>query len=298
MGRPARWAVGLAAAAAVAIATSLVIFALAYAIGGSGDGGQLGRVPRRDLLLGGLLASLAAFALAVVAKVKHERWALLWLRCPCSRHCLPSWRSAKPSGGSSRGSRPLPPAGVALRKQDRARGAIDARGGPGLEARCSLRQALVRAEHQGAAGAQRGRQRRRDFALELLVEVREGEVAAEDEVEGAAGGAGADVVAEEGDARGDVRPDPPARPLPDEAALAQLRGQLLQRARGVETLARAVQHRLVGVGRDHAHVPEQREGVRLLAGGAACAPGPGAARARAALARAPPRPRGHGSARS
>jgi hypothetical protein len=30
-------------------------------------------------LLGGLLASLAAFALAVVAKVKHERWSLLWL---------------------------------------------------------------------------------------------------------------------------------------------------------------------------------------------------------------------------
>jgi len=30
-------------------------------------------------LLGGLLASLAAFALAVVAQVKHERWALLWL---------------------------------------------------------------------------------------------------------------------------------------------------------------------------------------------------------------------------
>jgi len=30
-------------------------------------------------LLGGLPASLAAFVLAVVAKVKHERWALLWL---------------------------------------------------------------------------------------------------------------------------------------------------------------------------------------------------------------------------
>src|SRR3970282_1951542 len=30
-------------------------------------------------LFGGLLASLAAFALAVVAKVKHEQWALLWL---------------------------------------------------------------------------------------------------------------------------------------------------------------------------------------------------------------------------
>jgi uncharacterized membrane protein len=30
-------------------------------------------------LIAGLLASLAAFALAVFAKVKHERWALLWL---------------------------------------------------------------------------------------------------------------------------------------------------------------------------------------------------------------------------
>ena len=30
-------------------------------------------------LLGGLLASLAAFALAVVARATHERWALLWL---------------------------------------------------------------------------------------------------------------------------------------------------------------------------------------------------------------------------
>jgi hypothetical protein len=56
------------------------IFAVAYAIGGSGATednwvGFLGAVS----LLGGLLASLAAFALAVVAKVKHERWALLWL---------------------------------------------------------------------------------------------------------------------------------------------------------------------------------------------------------------------------
>lgn len=74
------WAVGLAAAVAVAIATSFVIFAVAYAIGGSGATednwvGFLGAVS----LLGGLLASLAAFALAVVAMVRHERWALLWL---------------------------------------------------------------------------------------------------------------------------------------------------------------------------------------------------------------------------
>ena len=78
--RLVRWAVGLEAEVAVAIATALVVFALSYAIGGSGATednwvGFLGMVS----LLGGLLASLAALALAVVAKVKHERWTLLWL---------------------------------------------------------------------------------------------------------------------------------------------------------------------------------------------------------------------------
>ena len=79
-GRPSRWAIGLAAAAALAIATSLVTFALAYAVGGSGatEDNWVGWLVA-VLLLGGLLASFAAFALAVVAKVKHERWALLWL---------------------------------------------------------------------------------------------------------------------------------------------------------------------------------------------------------------------------
>lgn len=78
--RLVRWAVGLEAAVAVAIATSLVTFALAYAIGGSGatEDNWVGLLVA-VLLLGGLLASFAAFALAVVAKVKHERWALLWL---------------------------------------------------------------------------------------------------------------------------------------------------------------------------------------------------------------------------
>ena len=64
----------------VAITTSLAMFAVAYAIGGSGaieDNwvGFLGGVS----LLAGLPASLAAFGLAVVAKVRHERWALLSL---------------------------------------------------------------------------------------------------------------------------------------------------------------------------------------------------------------------------
>jgi cytochrome bd-type quinol oxidase subunit 2 len=75
-----RWAVGLAAAAAVVIAASFAIFGVAYAIGGSGatEDTWVGFLVMVSLL-GASLASLAAFALAVVAKVKHERWALLWL---------------------------------------------------------------------------------------------------------------------------------------------------------------------------------------------------------------------------
>jgi hypothetical protein len=76
---PRRWAVGLAAAAVVAIGTSFAILGVAYAIGGSGaiEDNWVGLLAMVSLL-GGLLASLAAFALAVVGKVKHERWALLW----------------------------------------------------------------------------------------------------------------------------------------------------------------------------------------------------------------------------
>jgi hypothetical protein len=78
--RFARWGVGIAAAVAVAILVSAAIFALAYAVGGSGATednwvGFLGAVS----LLGGLVASFAAFALALAAKIKHEQWALLWL---------------------------------------------------------------------------------------------------------------------------------------------------------------------------------------------------------------------------
>jgi hypothetical protein len=78
--RLARWAVGIAAAVVVVILVSAVIFAVAYAVGGPGATednwvGLLGVVS----LLGGLVASLAAFALALAAKIKHEQWALLWL---------------------------------------------------------------------------------------------------------------------------------------------------------------------------------------------------------------------------
>jgi hypothetical protein len=78
--RLARWAVGIAAAVAVTILVSAAIFAVAYAIGGPGATednwvGLLGLVS----LLGGLVASLAAFTLALAARIKHEQWALLRL---------------------------------------------------------------------------------------------------------------------------------------------------------------------------------------------------------------------------
>ena len=78
--RLAGWAVGLAAAVAVAIATSFAIVALAYVIGGSGatEDNSVGFLVM-VLLLSGLVASLAAFALAVAAKLKRDRWSLLWL---------------------------------------------------------------------------------------------------------------------------------------------------------------------------------------------------------------------------
>lgn len=76
----ARWAVGLAAVVAVVVAVSYTIVAVAYAVGGDkaiSDNwvGFLGAFA----ILGGLATSLVAFVLAIVAKVKHERWALLWL---------------------------------------------------------------------------------------------------------------------------------------------------------------------------------------------------------------------------
>src|SRR5512139_2204987 len=64
--RLGRWAVVVAAVAAAVIAVGLAVFT----IFGEGLG---------VLLSGGVMASFAAFVMAVVAMVKHERWALLWI---------------------------------------------------------------------------------------------------------------------------------------------------------------------------------------------------------------------------
>lgn len=79
--RPARWAVTIAGVVAAAIVMSFATFAVGYAVGGWGavDETWYGLIVVVSLL-GGLAASLVAFVVAVVARVKHERWRLLWLR--------------------------------------------------------------------------------------------------------------------------------------------------------------------------------------------------------------------------
>ncbi len=78
--RLARWAVGVAAAVAVAFVAAYATFGVAYAVGSSDaiEDTWIGYVGGVSLVIG-LLLSLLAFGLAVVVKLEHERWALLWL---------------------------------------------------------------------------------------------------------------------------------------------------------------------------------------------------------------------------
>jgi len=77
-GRLARWAVGLATAVLVVLAVSYAIFGAAYGFGGSAAisdtfVGYLAGFA----VIGGLSASLLSFALAITARVKHDRSASL-----------------------------------------------------------------------------------------------------------------------------------------------------------------------------------------------------------------------------
>ena len=78
--RPGRWAAAIAVVVAVVILVSFAIFAVAFALGGwaAVDDTWVGFIVAVSLQ-GGLVASLVAFVLAVVAKVKQEQWRLLWL---------------------------------------------------------------------------------------------------------------------------------------------------------------------------------------------------------------------------
>lgn len=78
--RLARWAVGLAEAATVILVVGFGVLGVAYVVGGSSatEDNWVGALAAASLY-GGLVASLTGLALAVVAKVKHESWSLLWL---------------------------------------------------------------------------------------------------------------------------------------------------------------------------------------------------------------------------
>lgn len=78
--RLARWTVGIALVVVALGVLSGAIFIVAYAREGSAGisdnwVGFLGAIA----LIGGLVASLLAFVMAITAKIQHEKWAWLWL---------------------------------------------------------------------------------------------------------------------------------------------------------------------------------------------------------------------------
>jgi hypothetical protein len=78
--RLARWAVGLSAVFGLTFSASVATIAIAYAAGGEGavEDSWFGVLLA---IIGsvGLAGSLAAFLLAMIARVRGERWALLLL---------------------------------------------------------------------------------------------------------------------------------------------------------------------------------------------------------------------------
>lgn len=77
--RFARWAVGLSAVFAVAVVAAITTYAVGYALGGqSAVEDNWIAVLVAIMALVGLLASLAAFVLAIIAKIRREPWTLLW----------------------------------------------------------------------------------------------------------------------------------------------------------------------------------------------------------------------------
>ena len=63
----------------VAVVAAITTFAVGYAVGGqSAIEDNWVAVLGWIIPLVGLLASLAAFVLAIVAKIRRERWTLLW----------------------------------------------------------------------------------------------------------------------------------------------------------------------------------------------------------------------------
>ena len=79
-GQVTRWAVGLALGAASAVALAAAVFGVAYAVGGSGatEDNWVGLLTVA-LTVVGLVASMTAFALAVMVSMRSYARTRLWL---------------------------------------------------------------------------------------------------------------------------------------------------------------------------------------------------------------------------
>lgn len=139
------------------------------------------------------------------------------------------------------------------------------------------------ADDQQAAGDQGLPDRGEDLALQGLLEVGEGAVPAEDEIEGATWGAVPQVVPEELNRVAIWRLELIAVRRPHEGLGQQRRGQFLQAARLIDSLPGSVEDSLIGIGGKEVEAqsrepflqtepPEDGKAVWLLARGAARAP--------------------------
>jgi hypothetical protein len=88
------WAVVTAAVAAVLVAVGLTTLGIVGFDADDEDFDNWKGVVVSIGLFGGVVVSVTAFALAVVAKVRHERWVLLWfplLFAPVLIFSFPLW---------------------------------------------------------------------------------------------------------------------------------------------------------------------------------------------------------------
>ncbi|WP_188784554.1 hypothetical protein [Nocardioides phosphati] len=88
------WANGLAVAAVILTASGLTVLAIVGFDANDEDFAGWKGVFVLTGLFGGTLVSIVAFVTAVVAKMRHERWALLWLPLlfgPAFIISLPFW---------------------------------------------------------------------------------------------------------------------------------------------------------------------------------------------------------------
>jgi hypothetical protein len=78
--RLGQWSVALSTIIVAAMAVAFSIFGIAYQMNGvEGTEDNWVGMLTAIALLGGLVGSLVAFAMAIVDRAKHDNWSLLWM---------------------------------------------------------------------------------------------------------------------------------------------------------------------------------------------------------------------------